>query len=448
MSTTAGPTTIERASSEDVVSLATDVGPAPMQVGAVLRLAGSLTLDGAGSDELLRRVASVPRLRQRLVVTPWGCGRPIWVDDAGFDIRSHVHRVECPAPGDEAALLAAAADLVGDHLPSGQPLWRLVIIDSLADGTAAIVVVFHHVLADGIGGLAVLGSLVDGMPAAPVAGFPRRPPARSQLALDAFRGHVAGVARIAETARRAWSAASGMQASPKLRAARTSWNRPTGPDRRCAVVRRDLDAIHRTARAHGATVNDVVLAAAAAAIGSVVRRRGESLDRVVVSVPVSARRETSAGELGNQVGVVPVVLATRGDPDERLADVARATRAAKEMIGSSPTELLGPTFRLLAWLGAFHWFIDRQRLVHTFVTNLRGPNERLVFLGVPITEVDPITVVSGNVTVAFAVLSYAGTLAITIIADPDACPDLDEVRAALQRELDQLAAAPQPTEHH
>ena len=44
--------------------------------------------------------------------------------------------------------------------------------------------------------------------------------------------------------------------------------------------------------------------------------------------------------------------------------------------------------------------------------------------------------ISGNVTVAFAVLSYAGTLTITLVADPTACPDLAEMRKGLQAELD------------
>ena len=78
--------------------------------------------------------------------------------------------------------------------------------------------------------------------------------------------------------------------------------------------------------------------------------------------------------------------------------------------------------------------------MHTFVTNLRGPEERLAFLGAEVDEVIPVSGISGNVTVAFAVLSYAGTLAITLVADPDACPDLPRLRDDLQAELDLLVA--------
>jgi len=86
------------------------------------------------------------------------------------------------------------------------------------------------------------------------------------------------------------------------------------------------------------------------------------------------------------------------------------------------------------------WFVDRQRLVTTFVTNLRGPDVRRSFLAAPITDVIPVSSISGNVTVAFAALSYAGTLVVTVVADPQRCPDLSVLVAQLQSELDLLTA--------
>jgi hypothetical protein len=56
-------------------------------------------------------------------------------------------------------------------------------------------------------------------------------------------------------------------------------------------------------------------------------------------------------------------------------------------------------------------------------------------VGCPITALLPLSAATGNVTVAFAALSYAGTLVITIVADPDACPDLQALREALVTEL-------------
>jgi diacylglycerol O-acyltransferase len=192
-------------------------------------------------------------------------------------------------------------------------------------------------------------------------------------------------------------------------------------------------------------VNDVVLTAVAGALGRLVAGRGERADRFVASVPVSARRHATAAELGNRVGVMPVELPATGARATRLEAIAAATRVGKDAPRGASAALLGPAFRLLARLGLFQPFIDRQRLVTTFVTNLRGPDERLALAGSPITDIWPLAVVTGNVTVSFAVLSYAGTLAVTVIADPDACPDLDVLRDGLDRELRALAGTTPPS---
>jgi diacylglycerol O-acyltransferase len=98
--------------------------------------------------------------------------------------------------------------------------------------------------------------------------------------------------------------------------------------------------------------------------------------------------------------------------------------------------LLIPVFRILAMLGALRWLIGHQHLVTTFVTNLRGPGAPVSFLGCAVSEVIPLNAVTGNVAVAFAALSYTGTLTITVTADADAFPDSGALAAALQGELD------------
>jgi hypothetical protein len=61
-----------------------------------------------------------------------------------------------------------------------------------------------------------------------------------------------------------------------------------------------------------------------------------------------------------------------------------------------------------------------------------------------------VTITAGNVTVAFAILSYAGTLTVTVIVDPDAVPDVGVLATALRAELESLtsmAGAPGPPRH-
>jgi len=181
---------VDRASPADLMQLATDVGPAPMHVGAVLFLDTRPGFSVQEAQRLLgERVHAVPRLRQRLRRAPPGCGRPFWADDPAFDLRHHVRQRPCPPPCDERALLEVAAAVTGEPLPRSRPLRSATFVTGLAGGGTGLVIVMNHVLADGIGGLAVLARLVDEAPGLPpggpqAAGFPvpapgtRRPHAR------------------------------------------------------------------------------------------------------------------------------------------------------------------------------------------------------------------------------------------------------------------------------
>jgi diacylglycerol O-acyltransferase / wax synthase len=97
-------------------------------------------------------------------------------------------------------------------------------------------------------------------------------------------------------------------ARPPRRLPPTSLIHPTGPQRRLDVIAADLAAIRDLGHAHGGTVNDVILAVIAGALRALLASRGERLDLVTASVPVSAREVATGGQLGNQVGVMPVTL--------------------------------------------------------------------------------------------------------------------------------------------
>jgi hypothetical protein len=58
-------------------------------------------------------------------------------------------------------------------------------------------------------------------------------------------------------------------------------------------------------------------------------------------------------------------------------------------------------------------------------------------MGRPIRGIIPLSIAIGNVTVAFTILSYAGRLTVTVNADPQTCPDLNFLCAALAEELRQ-----------
>ncbi|WP_433728233.1 wax ester/triacylglycerol synthase domain-containing protein [Actinoplanes sp. CA-051413] len=438
--------TIERTTPGDLMQLASDFPGSPMQVAAVLMFGPGSALDLAAVRGVLdRRLHAVPRLRQRLVRAPFGAGRPIWVDDPDFDIRAHVNSVDCPAPYDRSAMFGVIAGTMSRRLVRNRPLWSATLITSLSDGGAALVVTLHHVLADGIGGLAVLACLVDGAPATPDTVFPRPPPRRRAVFLDATATRCRALSHLPAKARHLRSAMAALTTGGVAGPPPSSLNQPIGSHRGVADVRVDLASVQRTAHAHSATVNDVVLTAVTGALHGLLCQRGETVDRFVISVPVAGRRSASAGHLGNEVGVMTVPVTVTGDLHQRLAAIARTTRRRRPATPNASAALLGPVFRTLAWLGVLRWFVNRQHLVSTMVTNIRGSDAGLFLLGAQILEIIPVTPITGNVTVAFAVLSYAGTLTVTVTADPRCCPDLPALVARLQDELD-LIATDQPPE--
>ncbi|TXN30695.1 wax ester/triacylglycerol synthase domain-containing protein [Lacisediminihabitans profunda] len=428
---------IDRASSDDLMSLASDRGSAPMQVGAVLMLDVGRGFEPERLVHAIeQRLPAIPRLRQRLERVPVGFGRPIWVDDAGFRIADHVSIVRCPSPAGPASVLDVAAGLITTRLPRDRPLWRASLVTDVVGGGAALVIVYHHVLADGIGGLAVLAALAGAPAVDPL--FPRSRPTRRELALGAARDRLRAVTRLPSALARLAQAALQLGPALRTRPQRSSLNRPTGRRRRFATVTCELDRVRETAHGHHATVNDVVLSAITGALHRLLAERDEPAETIVVSVPFSSRGSTAASRLGNASGVIPLRLPATGDPDERLEAVALITRAAKLSAPGASTAMLGPGFRLLARAGLFRRFIDRQRLIQTFVSNLKGPQDRLAIDGRPVVAVIPLSVAVGNVTVSFSVLSYCGTLTISLAADPDACPDLDRLRQLLERELNDV----------
>lgn len=425
-----------RVSADDLMSLVPGSTSLPLQVGAVLMLDVRSGLDPARWLAALdRRLPGVPRLRQRLLRVPPGCGRPVWVDDPRFRIEDHISVSTSASPLSLAAVLETAAQLVTTPLADDRPLWSGHLVTDVEQHRAALIVVFHHVLADGMAGLAVLASLVDGLAPPPDPYFPRPAPSRWWLARDAAAGHLRSVRQLPRTLRRMVSAIAELAPTAAAPAAPCSLNQVTGPGRCFETVTADLTRVRALAHRHEATVNDVALTVISGALHRLLLERGETLPGLVVSIPFSRRPRTSNDELGNQSGVIPLLLPTVGTFEERLASIAHLTSVAKRTERAASTAVLGPLFRLLATFGLYQRFIDHQRRIHTFASYLRGPETKLSLMGCPVTDIIPLSVAIGNVTVAFTIMSYAGVLTITINGDPLTCPDLAFLGAELETTL-------------
>ena len=221
------------------------------------------------------------------------------------------------------------------------------------------------------------------------------------------------------------------------RAAVCSLLAPTGEQRRVAVARARVEDVRAIAHRHGATVNDVVLIGDRGALHTCLERRGEQVDAIVVGVPVAIRRTATVQDLGNRLGEIRAAIPTIGDPAQRLERVVKIMRARKQAaIGlRRPVRLFALSPRSASTTGTCAANVSpyrrdqpaRSRPVPDVLRRPRSPTSLPLAVGG-----------GGNVTVTFAALSYAGTLAITVTADPDAMPDLLDTTAALQAELDAL----------
>lgn len=446
---------LDRLTPLDVSNLRIEKHGLPMNVAALAILEGRVLPDASGELALdvirvriERRLRLAPRLRQRLYRPGFGFGAPVWVDDASFDISRHVRTRPVHASGEEA-LLATCVELNDRPFDQAHPLWEIwLLTDALEpDGHVPILIRFHHVLADGIAALLLLGTLFDAAPDAPEPAGPpltARPiPTRSELLGDALRRSITGIrrgVRNIEHPRRTLAPARVLSRQALLlaregRAPRTSFNRPVGRQHRVMLVRAHLEHAKQVAHAHHATVNDVVLCAIAGGARALLAGRGE-LQRPLalkVSVAASVRAPTSASQAGNLVGILIVPLPVgEEDPIRRLEQIARATAERKRLPPYQPAARF-----LQRWMIRI---MNRQRRINLLMSNLPGPPQPVYFAGAKVLELFQIGVVQGNVAVQVGALSYAGQLNFDIVADANLVPDLTVFASGMIDDLERLGA--------
>ena len=80
-----------------------------------------------------------------------------------------------------------------------------------------------------------------------------------------------------------------------------------------------------------------------------------------------------------------------------------------------------------------------QRLFNLTVTNVPGPQFPLYLLGRPLARLYPLVPIVENAALGIAIMSYNGRIDFGLVADYDALPDLDDVAAALDGAIGELA---------
>jgi diacylglycerol O-acyltransferase / wax synthase len=442
---------VERLSAEDRLILWPDEAW-PQDIGALGVLEGSSLLDSDGSFRLEAakqaidaRLHLLHRFRQVLQVPKRGLGGPLWVDAPAFDLREHVRVERLQAPADEAELQQAVARLRRRPLDKSRPLWEMWFLTGLPDDRIGWFVRLHHVIADGIAGVAELGVLLETSPssaAAPAQPWAPAPwPSARALLSDNLQRHIAklgrGLRAITRPAAILQRARAGVPALRELLTEEpgplTSLNRVVGQDRTLALVRSSLELVNEVAHTHDSTVNDVLLAVIAGGLRGLLRNRGEPIDGVTlpIYVPVSLRRGQSGQEGGNlisqMVAHLPLGIA---DPGWRLRQIAHET--AKRKAISRPS--LGAMFHSRLLRGPMLKLIVRQR-VNVVSADLAGPTTSLYFAGAKLIEVFPLLNLLGSESLGVGALSYAGQFNVMAVGDADTYPDIDVFVASMRNDL-------------
>lgn len=438
-----------------IASLALFEGPVPAQDEVLAALAAKLPL--------------VPRYRQRVRSVPMNLGRPVWVDHPEFDITEHVHRIQVPAPGGEDELLALMGELMSLPLDRERPVWEDWVVEGLAGGRWAMVTKVHHSMADGISGTDLLSTVFDHSPEPGSAvdddWSPRPTPSDLALAAAAVRERlrvpgkeVRGLARLVATpratTRRVLALGRGFAGfAGALRPIDgSSLIGPIGTDRLFRCLEVPISDVLFVRQALGGTLNDVVLSAVASGFRTLLLERGERPGRHAVRtlVPVSVRHPSQHGHPDNRVSAILAELPVEHeDPVGRHEDVVARMRRLKASheaeAGEAVTELadLVPPAALASALHVA--FRVPHRMLTTVTTNVPGPRNTLYFVGRRMLATYPYVPIADRVRIGVAVTSYEGRLLFGITADAEHSPDIDVLRAGLEKGFAELVEAARKT---
>lgn len=417
----------------------------------------ALTLDDV-RGHVAARLDQLPSFRWRIVRVPFGLHQPVAVRDPDFDLDFHL-REAWLEPGQTLDELFAR--LAEKHLDRRHPLWQLTLVHGLPDGAQALILRYHHCLADGVAAFTTFSRVFSDAPTDPVPGeaLPWTPePIPGPLALLALAllDHLRALLRIPGLALRTKRGMDAVKARraratvavPEFSAAapNSALNDAFTADRSYARAALPLSEVKRVKDLAGTTLNDVVLATVAGALRGYLADHDElpSLP-LLASVPVSYEPASAPlRQAGNRFWSFTTTLATDvADPAERLRTISATAAEAKEQLG-----VLGPDL-LPAWLdfvpplasepGARALIARLQAAgptdlvdANVLISNIRGPAEPWTLLGATVEDLYIDGPPSNGVGLNVMLWSYGDRLLLGMLAFADAVRD----PAALSRHVD------------
>lgn len=426
-----------------------------------------LTLEPLSFDKVRtvyrERLLTFERFRQRVVERGFPIATPHWEDMPHFDVDQHIHHLALPAPHDEAALRALIAELASTPLNRAQPLWQVHVVDGVGHGSA-VIMRYHHCIADGTGMMTVTQRLFD---AAPGVLHPITEPAdagqtgeavESSLISNAFRAVERAtsdaLATVGSAARAVAhpqdiidKAAVALGGAGMLLGEMLRWPDPASPlkgeftpGKRVAwstpVTVKDVKAIGART---GAKVNDVLIAAMTGALRAYLKQHGVDVNHTTVRamVPVDLRPPERKGQLGNEFGLVILELAV---PSARMDQRLALTKVRMDALKRSPEPIA--TKLLFDIFGRGPKAVED--MVNTLfgskasvvMTDVAGPREKIFLAGVPVDRMMFWVPHPGEqLGMGISIYSYRGLASLAIISDAHLVPDPESITALFNQEF-------------
>jgi diacylglycerol O-acyltransferase len=401
----------------------------------------------------------------RSIVVRGDDGGWYWEEQPDADLEDRYQVVELPAPGGDAELQELIAAQRVARLDRAEPLWRALLVDGFHGGSAVLFRA-HHAIADGIRMVQLTLSIFDadrrGRPAASLAttatpaALAEEPAGASSLP-SLLRGQATDLA--GETFRFAKSAVTNpigaahgvlsrrhmpallsvvpgdLDVARKLvlgtRNDPTAWTGTVGPQKALAWTSSlTLADVKDVARAHDATVNDVLVTCVALSLRAYLDKHDAVCHSVTWDVPVNLKPfdPDLPVELGNAFALVQLELPTDiADPvhaldvvKHRMSRIKHGHEAVVDygiqaMIGRLSTRLYRTTIDLLA-----------NRAVGV-LTNVPGPQVPLYVAGRKVEGMMGWAPVTADQVMSFTIYSYAGTVFVGIAADAVLVPDHEQI---------------------
>lgn len=454
----------------DAAFLYLETRQTPMHVGSlhIYELPPGYTGDFARDvrAHIARRLHLAPIFRRKLLAMPFDLANPVWVQDDDPDLEFHIRRDVLPEPGSREQLDRLVGKLHSKLMDRGRPLWEFHVIEGLrtpADAPAGTRQVgfyakVHHASLDGASAIVLVNAMLD---VTPIPRAVKPAPDDEAPAADAYStaelagaglrhlgGQVMEIGRalpmVARTAAQLLRPPSGGgRGTPRLSlpahwfGPRTALNANVTAERAFASVSIAQDEARRVAKAHGVSLNEVVLAICSGALRHRLgAARALPAKPLLAAVPVSLRAAGNT-QMNTQASMMRISLASDvADPLARLRAI-HASSASAKAITSSLKAVLPTDFPSLGapWLmSAAAALYGRARLAERMppianvtISNVPGSPVPLYLAGAKMLTYYPASIAIHGVALNITVESYNGSLDFGLTACRKAMPDLAEL---------------------